>query len=285
MIEIEKQDLLLAINLVANQAGGDYIFLTIDEWTEGGKPKNSVEVMAVCSLTSCPTWAVICDQEEPLAAYQWGHVEPHTVMLDVRTLRKKLRGSSAKTFHIAVEKTNLKLKAGLVESVIGGHEPYGERDILKASVLNKAKGKLVECTHLTESPYQAFKALRLMSGLPLEMEWNQSGLYMTRGLTINGENMDRIRVQLTEDDAWMDHGTGTSPEGWSFKPIDNLAKLGKTVLKKGECSLYMYERVLEFLLKTQRTAKSRKVHFRTVIPMIVTAHDQDQQTLETRPLP
>jgi len=286
MIEIEKQDLLLAINLVANQSGGDYIFLTIDEWTEGGKPRNSVEVMAVCMMTSCPTWAVICDQEKPLAAYQWGHVVPHTVMLKVQTIRKKLRDSSAKTVHIAVEKTNLKVKAGMVESVIGGLEPTGERDILKASVLNKVKGKLVECTHLIESPYRAFKALRLMSGLPLEMEWNESGLYMTRGWTDkSGRNMDRIRVQLTEDDAWIGHGTGTSPEGFSFKPVDNLAKLGKTVLKKGECSLYMYDRVIELLLKTQRTTKSRKVHFRTVIPMTVTAHDQDQQTLETRPLP
>ena len=149
---------------------------------------------------------------------------------------------------------------------------------LNPKALNWYKGALIESTELRGDAknylWRGFKALRFNNNIihPVFLDYNKETLTMKwpRCRDADGRPSDCITVHFDVDrieKPWK----GKTTTGWkgTSQLIENLGRLGKGILTKGKMELTVWENALEFNLAIQRTKDSRKVHFRTFIPMDV----------------
>ena len=155
----------------------------------------------------------------------------------------------------------------IVDSMVGCLDP---------KTLNWFKGALIESTELRGNLWRCFKGLRLLRNdiEPVYIDYNGETLTMKWPKNDPRSNsmsaIDCITVSFDVDEIekpWK--GKTTNGYFGTSKLIDNLGRLGKGVLAKGKMELTVWEHALEFNLAIQRTKDSRKVHFRTFIPLNV----------------
>lgn len=291
-MKYERLNVKLALDLIKNQTQADEVMILM-----GG---DSLEFVANHYHTKSPTWVRI-DNNEQVKSYQWdsNHMERVVGTLDIKRLKKVFSQTKEKEIEMWIEGNDLHFKFGFVTKTMRITPLCGTIDVslwsleyakqlheeepeivdsmagcLDPKTLNWFKGSLIESTELKGNLWRCFKGLRLLKNdtEPVYIDYNKETLTMKWPKTDPsvGRPIDCITVSFDVDQIekpWK--GKTTNGYHGTSKLIDNLGRLGKGILAKGKMDLTVWEHALEFNLAVQRTKDSRKVHFRTFIPMNV----------------
>ena len=296
-MKYERLNVKLALDLIKNQTQADEVMILM-----GG---DSLEFVANHYHTKSPTWVRI-DNNEQVKSYEWDSNQMEKVVgtLDIKKLKNVFNSTKEKEIEMWIEGNDLHFKYGFITKTMKiaplwedevwwdfeyakqQHEEYPEIvdsmvGCLDPKTLNWFKGALIESTELRGNLWRCFKGLRLLRNdiEPVYFDYNEETLQMkwpkyTEGngsdFVGSDRHIDCITVSFDVDrieKPWK--GKTTNGYYGTSKLIDNLGRLGKGILAKGKMELTVWEHALEFNLAVQRTKDSRKVHFRTFIPMNV----------------
>ena len=296
-MKYERLNVKLALDLIKNQTQADEVMILM-----GG---DSLEFVANHYHTNSPTWVRI-DNNERVKSYQWdsNHMEKVVGTLDIKQLKNVFTQSKEKEIEMWIEGNDLHFKYGFITKTMkiaplwedgvwwdfeyAKQQHEEEPEIVDSMVgcldpktLNWFKGALIESTELRGNLWRCFKGLRLLrndiepvyidyNGETLTMKWPKYTDGNGSHLAGSDRHIDCITVSFDVDEIekpWK--GKTTNGYHGTSKLIDNLGRLGKGILAKGKMELTVWEHALEFNLAIQRTKESRKVHFRTFIPLNV----------------